>query len=1239
MKQFSLSLVIAFFSSFAFAQMSVPPVNAPTAPINAEAGVSGTKRFDILHNIDTSAFPDVGPVSIGYVSVNLPQGVKADTSGCSNGSSPAPGAKIPDCVIIYSWSGLKEGTYTIATDLVLNLSVADMTIPLKIIMSTPLIVSASSEHQQPSTPPSTKLPPTNTQLPGKCNKGVGNPNIPGNSIVNVDNLSLAETIPLVGVPFTLNYSSDRFREDSKVNTKLIGFGGWTPSLVHSFDSKNNIVYEGANSIRKLSGVSKTANGFSLASSNAGEIYLFNSDGLHLRTVDALSGVTRWSFGYDQLKRLVSVTDQFGNLTGIQYSKGVVVVTSPYGLISTLIINDNGFLSHVTNPNNESYNLVTDSKGLLISFQKPGGQATKVTYDSDGFMLRDEGAGGSYIELARSFNQETQTQVVVASNALNQKTTYQTSSVQGGFERTIIESHGGYSKISTRDQDSDGYVDIYGSVYQSKLMGDPRFSFHAPYESQSNLKFANSNINIIKTVSKSAELLDARDPLSLKSLSTVVMLQNDPKRVFTSIYDSAKRLITVKSPLNRIVYQALNNGGLVGSVQIGNLVPTTMTYDSRGRISSVVRGDRAHNLFYDESGNLKSSVDSLGRATAYQYDKSGRIIETHLADGASVLFSYDSNGNVSSITPPNKQAHSFGYNVFELMGSYLPPAIGSRISGSTVYSYNLAKQLSQITRPDGVVVSFEYDAKSGALNKVSSPAGSFQYVYAEKSDLPLKITSPDNVQLSYQYTGNLPLVVSTAGSVSGTISYSYNVDGTLATIRAAGVDGKSVQVGLSYDLDGLLTGVGTLTMTRNNVGAVSATAMGKVTEGVGFNNYGELISSGFFFDKKPLFGMSYNRDKVGRITASQDVTGVSKVVSTYEYDDQGRLTKVARGTELRTYTYDANGNRVGFKSGSKSYTGIYDEQDRLLSYGDSKFEYNDNGDLQTRTDVNPETKETKMTSYTYDVFGNLRKVVLPDGRLIEYVIDGQNRRIGKKINGKVVQAFIYQSQYQIAAEMDGSGRIVKSFVYASKFNVPDYVNYNGRQYRIISDQVGTPKMIVDSSNGQVVESFNCDEFGVSQDGKVSNIIPFGFAGGLYDADTGLVRFGARDYSPVAGKWTTTDPLRFNGGDTNLYGYVLNDPINKIDPMGLQAPGFNPVPPDQGPVDPSDWCDLHPDICSPSKYCAQHPDKCKSPYGNDSSPPFGTPVSPVAPSAYCLIHPGALGCSEMPEPELPNQCPAN
>ncbi|MEO8379129.1 MAG: RHS repeat-associated core domain-containing protein, partial [Acidobacteriota bacterium] len=81
-----------------------------------------------------------------------------------------------------------------------------------------------------------------------------------------------------------------------------------------------------------------------------------------------------------------------------------------------------------------------------------------------------------------------------------------------------------------------------------------------------------------------------------------------------------------------------------------------------------------------------------------------------------------------------------------------------------------------------------------------------------------------------------------------------------------------------------------------------------------------------------------------------------------------------------------------------------------------------------------------------------------------------------------------------------------------------------------------------------QTLGYDEFGNVLSDSNPGFQPFGFAGGLYDPDTGLVRFGARDYDPRVGRWTAKDPKAFNGGDTNLYCYVHNNPINFIDPSG-------------------------------------------------------------------------------------------
>jgi len=83
----------------------------------------------------------------------------------------------------------------------------------------------------------------------------------------------------------------------------------------------------------------------------------------------------------------------------------------------------------------------------------------------------------------------------------------------------------------------------------------------------------------------------------------------------------------------------------------------------------------------------------------------------------------------------------------------------------------------------------------------------------------------------------------------------------------------------------------------------------------------------------------------------------------------------------------------------------------------------------------------------------------------------------------------------------------------------------------------------------VQRMDYDDWGNVTNDTNPGFQPFGFAGGIYDRDTNLVRFGARDYDPETGRWTAKDPIRFAGGDSNLYGYVLGDPVNGIDPNGL------------------------------------------------------------------------------------------
>ncbi len=87
------------------------------------------------------------------------------------------------------------------------------------------------------------------------------------------------------------------------------------------------------------------------------------------------------------------------------------------------------------------------------------------------------------------------------------------------------------------------------------------------------------------------------------------------------------------------------------------------------------------------------------------------------------------------------------------------------------------------------------------------------------------------------------------------------------------------------------------------------------------------------------------------------------------------------------------------------------------------------------------------------------------------------------------------------------------------------------------------------HGGAFEPMVDDEFGNVISDTNPGLQPFRFAGCLYDTQTKLCHFGARDYDAETGRWLSKDPIGFGGGDTNLYGYVMSDPVNFIDPTGL------------------------------------------------------------------------------------------
>ena len=149
-------------------------------------------------------------------------------------------------------------------------------------------------------------------------------------------------------------------------------------------------------------------------------------------------------------------------------------------------------------------------------------------------------------------------------------------------------------------------------------------------------------------------------------------------------------------------------------------------------------------------------------------------------------------------------------------------------------------------------------------------------------------------------------------------------------------------------------------------------------------------------------------------------------------------------------------------------------------------------------------------------------------------------------------WLYKDQLRIVAELDSTNSVVSRFVYGERPNVPEYMLKGGQTYRLILDHLGSVRLVVNATNASITQRMDYDAWGNVTEDTSPGFQPFGYAGGLYDGATGLVRFGARDYEARTGRWTARDEAStLRSESTNLYAYCQADPLNFFDNTGGSA----------------------------------------------------------------------------------------
>lgn len=878
----------------------------------------------------------------------------------------------------------------------------------------------------------------------------------------------------------------------------------------------------------------------IASEDGSELYRFDRTGRHLQTLDALTGSVIHSFAYDALGRLASVTDADHNVTTIERDPltNTMSVVGPFGQRNTLRTNAEGYLSNVTNPAGETYTLGYGSGGLLTSFTNPRGDHSAVTYDDAGRLVRDEDAAHGFTQLARQDLGGGSYQVDTT-NAVDGTRQYRVEPLPDGSRRRTAIDGRGFATVTLIGTDgSERTTSPDGTVTTTVYGPDPRFGMLAPVVTSLTISTP-GGVTSTTTTARAATFAVANE--STSQLATLTETTTVNGNAFTTVFDAAAHKVTSTTAAGRTSVSTLDARGRVVLVEVPVITPTSYDYDSRGRLARVTQGSRVVSNTFDTEGRLATITDPLGRVTRLAYDAAGRVTRQTQPDGTFIDFAYDAAGNMIGLTPPGQPEHTFSYDATGQLVSEKPPNV-SLGDDTTRYVYNLARQLVKESLPGGVEIDYTY-CECGRLTGVHAPWGDYTYTYSTTTGELQSLASPGGFAVTFGRDGGLLTSTTETGPVAGRIDWAYDANFRVTSESFNGANA----VTFAYDADGLLTRAGDLTIARDAAtGRATGTTLGVVGDSVGYNVYGEENSYQARINGATGLQYDFTLDPLGRITRKvETIGGVSKTTD-YGYDLNGQLTTVTENVILvQQYAYDANGNRLSLTTRGGTVSGTYDARDRLLTYGTKTYSYAANGSLRQVVD----TGNSRTTGYTYDAFGNLTRVDLPDGRVVEYLIDGENRQVGKKVNGVLLEGLLYDGQLQPVARLGATGNVDERFVYATGVNVPAYMVKDGVTYRLITDQLGSVRLVVNAATGAVAQRLDYDAFGRVTLDTNPGFQPFGFAGGLYDADTGLVRFGARDYEALTGRWMAKDPIGFEGG-VNLYQYAVGSPVQYIDPAGTE-----------------------------------------------------------------------------------------